>query len=97
MDNSKPSNHSKSQHKSLRRLKEPVKVLDTASSSQMASHFFRFNSFLQKKPEPPKRPQEMRAKLGAKPFDSCQHHWTTMDTLCVAPALQLHEAASQGG
>jgi hypothetical protein len=38
--------------------------------------------------------QKMRAKLGAKPFDSCQQHWTKMDTLCVAPALQLHEAAS---
>jgi len=38
--------------------------------------------------------QKMRAKLGAKPFDSCQHHWTTMDKICVALALQLHEAAS---
>jgi hypothetical protein len=35
--------------------------------------------------------QKMRAKL----FDSCQHHWTKMDKICVAPALQLHEAASQ--
>jgi hypothetical protein len=50
-----------------------------------------------KKPEPPKRPQEMRAKLGAKPFDACQHHWTKMDTIYVAPALQLHESASQEG
>ena len=34
------------------------------------------------------------SKLGAKPFDSCQHHRTTMDKIYVAPALQLHEAAS---
>jgi len=37
------------------------------------------------------------SKLGAKPFDSCQHHWTKIDKMYVAPALQLHEAASQEG
>jgi hypothetical protein len=39
--------------------------------------------------------QKMRAKLGAKPFDACQQHWTKMDKIWVAPALQPHEAASQ--
>jgi hypothetical protein len=39
--------------------------------------------------------QKLRAKLRAKPFYSCQHHWTKMDKNCVAPALQLNEAASQ--
>jgi hypothetical protein len=39
--------------------------------------------------------QKMSAKLTAKPLDSCQLHWTKMDKICVAPALQLHEAASQ--
>ena len=28
--------------------------------------------------------QEMRAKLGAKPFYSRQHYWTTMDKICAA-------------
>jgi hypothetical protein len=60
----------------------------------MASHFFRFNSFQQQSLSRQKDHQKMRAKLGAKPFDSCQHHWTKMDNIYVAPALQLHEAAS---
>jgi hypothetical protein len=35
--------------------------------------------------------------MEAKPFDACQHDWTKFDTMCVAPALQLHEATSQEG
>jgi len=63
----------------------------------MASHSFRFNSFQQKSLSRQNHHQKMRAKLGAKPFDACQLHWTTMDNIYVAPALQLHEAASQEG
>jgi hypothetical protein len=32
----------------------------------IASHFFRFNSFQQKKPEPPKQPAENESKTGSK-------------------------------
>ena len=41
--------------------------------------------------------QKMRAKMGAKPFDSCQLHWTKLDKIFVTLALQLHEASSQYG
>jgi hypothetical protein len=53
----------------------------------MASHFFRFNSFQQKSLSRQNDHQKMRAKLGAKPFGSCQHHWTKMDKIYVAPVL----------
>jgi hypothetical protein len=39
----------------------------------------------------------MRAKLGAKPFYSCHHHWTKMDKICIASALYAHDTASQQG
>jgi len=63
----------------------------------MASYSFCFNSFQQKSLSHQNDHQKMRAKVGAKPFDSCQQRWTTMDNFHVAPALQLHEAASQKG
>src|SRR5947209_17547652 len=95
----------------------------------MASHFFRFNSFQQKKPEPPKRSPENESKtdgvgefdfraqkvgnlrsercsflnsptlskLGAKPFNSRQQHWTTMDKFYHASARQAHQTTSQQG
>jgi len=39
----------------------------------------------------------MRAKLRAKPLYSYHHHWTKMDKICIAPALQLNEATFQQG
>jgi hypothetical protein len=63
----------------------------------MVSDFFLFNSFQLKSLSRQNDHQKKRAKLGAEPFDSCQQHWTKMDTLCVAPALQLHESAFQEG
>jgi hypothetical protein len=59
------------------------------------SRLFRFSSFQQKSLSRFNGDQKMRAKLGAKPFDFCQHHWTKMDTIWVTPALQLYEAASR--
>jgi hypothetical protein len=56
----------------------------------VACHFFRYNSLQSKNLSR----QNDQQKLGAKPFDSCQHHWTKMDNMCVALAPQLYEAAS---
>jgi hypothetical protein len=63
----------------------------------MASHFLCFNIFQQKSLSRQNDHQKMRAKLGAKPFDSRQQHWTKMDKICIAPALHLFEAASREG
>jgi hypothetical protein len=64
---------------------------------QIACHLLNFNGFQRKSLIRQNDHQKMRAKLGAKPFYSRQHHWTKMDKICIAPALQLNEAASQHG
>lgn len=41
--------------------------------------------------------QKLRAKLGAKPFNSRQQHWTTLDTFHTTSAWQAHQTTSQQG
>jgi hypothetical protein len=61
----------------------------------IACHLVSFNSFQRKMSEPQDDHQKLRAKVGAKPFDTQQQHWTQIDKIFTIPALQLHAATSQ--